>query len=44
MHAGALVPFWNVGQAVCRFNLEYAKYIHARIVPPAEGRRNSEVA
>jgi hypothetical protein len=40
VHAGALVPLGHVRQAVRRFDLENAKYIHARIVPPTRGRRN----
>jgi hypothetical protein len=40
VHARALVPFGHVWQAVRGFDLEYAKDVHARIVPPAAGRRN----
>ena len=40
VHAGALVPVGDVGQAVGGFDLENAEYIHGRIVPPAECLRN----
>ena len=40
VHAGTLVPFRNVGQAVSGFDLENAENIHGRIVPPAPWLRN----
>jgi hypothetical protein len=44
VHAGALVPFWHIGQAVSCLDLKNAKYIHGRIVPSAECLRNNPVA
>jgi len=41
VHAGTLVSFRNVGQAVSGFDLENAENIHGRIVPPAPRLRNS---
>ena len=40
VHARALVPIGNVGQAVRSLDLENAKYIHGRIVPPVGERCN----
>jgi hypothetical protein len=40
VHAGTLVPFRNIGQAVSGFDLENAENIHGRIVPPAPWLRN----
>lgn len=40
MHACALMPCGDIGQAVSSFNLENAKYIHGRIVPPVDILRN----
>jgi hypothetical protein len=40
VHARALVSIGNVRQAVRSLELEYAKYIHGRIVPPVGERCN----
>ena len=40
VHAGAFVVGWNVRQAMSRLDLEDAKDIHGRIVPPGDGLFN----
>jgi hypothetical protein len=40
VHAGAFVSLRNIGKPVGGFNLEHAKNIHGRIVPPMADLRN----
>jgi hypothetical protein len=46
MQPRALVTVRNVREAMGRLDLEYAKYIHGRIVPPGRkfGKRSATAA